>query len=70
MLNGRDDFFASLERSQLPLFRLLGAPEDEKRHARLEGGHIPTDRLELIEEVLSWLDGFLGPVEETAAGPT
>jgi predicted esterase len=68
MVNGRDDFLATYERSQLPLFRLLGAPEDEKRHARIEGGHIPTDRLELIKEVLSWLDRFLGPVEATAAG--
>jgi hypothetical protein len=63
MVNGRDDFILNFERSQEPLFRLLGAAEDEKRLARLEGGHLPTDRVALIEEVLAWLDRFLGPVE-------
>jgi len=32
------------------------------RHLKLEGGHIPPDRLALIEEVLGWLDRHLGPV--------
>ena len=63
MINGRDDFILNFERSQEPLFHLLGAAEDEKRLARLEGGHLPTDRVGLIEEVLGWLDRFLGPVE-------
>ncbi len=48
--------------AQLPLFRLLGAPEADKRHARLEGGHIPSDRNEIIRETLDWLDRYLGPV--------
>ncbi len=63
MINGKNDFIMPFETSQKPLFRLLGAPEDEKRHARLEGGHIPPDRLAIIEEVLAWLDRHLGPVE-------
>lgn len=62
MVNGQDDFINPLESSQKPLFRLLGAPADRKRHARLEGGHIVPDRLALIEEVLAWLDRYLGPV--------
>ena len=62
MLNGENDFINPYDVSQKPLFDLLGAPESEKRHARLEGGHIPPDRLELIEEILSWLDRHLGPV--------
>ena len=62
MLNGENDFINPYEVSQKPLFDLLGAPKTEKRHRRLEGGHIPPDRLELIEEVLSWLDRHLGPV--------
>jgi len=70
MINGRDDFILKFERSQKPLFRLLGAAEDEKRHARLAGGHLPTDRLELIEEVLTWLDRFLGSVDAMGSRST
>ncbi len=62
MINGRDDHLYAFEASQLPLFRLLGAPEADKRHARLEGGHIPSDRNEIIRETLDWLDRYLGPV--------
>lgn len=65
MINGRDDFILPYEMSQLPLFELLGAADEQKRHARLDGGHIPTDRLEIIQEVLGWLDRHLGPVERT-----
>ncbi|MCG6927129.1 MAG: protein kinase [Acidobacteria bacterium] len=63
MINGRDDFVISYEFQQRPLFELLGTPEDQKRHARLEGGHIPPDRLAIIEEVVGWFDRYLGPVE-------
>jgi hypothetical protein len=62
MVNGKDDFITPLEASQQPLFRLLAAPGDAKRHARLEGGHIPLDRRELMREVLAWFDRHLGPV--------
>ena len=61
MINGHEDFLVLLE-NQLRLFRLLGAPDADKRHARLEGGHIPSDRREIIREVLDWLDRYLGPV--------
>jgi hypothetical protein len=63
MINGRDDFQMSYGQQQRPLFELLGAPEDQKRHARLEGGHIPPDRLAIVEEVVGWFDRHLGPVE-------
>jgi len=62
MVNGRDDFICPVEIAQKPMFQLLAAPQDEKRHARLEGGHIPRDRLALIAEVLAWFDRHLGPV--------
>jgi len=62
MLNGRDDYVFPLETSQLPLFRLLGAPEKDKRHVVLDGGHCPP-RLPLIKEMLDWLDRYLGPVK-------
>ena len=62
MINGQNDFIRPFELSQAPLFRLLGAPDADKRHARLEGGHIPSDRREIIRETLDWLDRYLGPV--------
>jgi dipeptidyl aminopeptidase/acylaminoacyl peptidase len=63
MINGRDDFMFPYEISQRPLFELLGAPAGQKRHVRLSGGHIPTNRHEVIREVLAWLDEYLGPVQ-------
>lgn len=62
MVNGRHDFGFPLEPSQKPMFRLLGTPERDKRHALIEGGHVPP-RIEVIKEVLAWLDRYLGPVE-------
>jgi eukaryotic-like serine/threonine-protein kinase len=61
MLNGRDDFEDPLEASQLPLFRLLGTPETNKRHVLFDSGH-SLPRNPAIKEVLDWLDRFLGPV--------
>lgn len=66
MINGEDDFLNPLETSQEPFFRLLGAPEEHKRHLRLEGGHIFPDRVALLEEVVGWFDRYLGPVERTS----
>jgi len=62
MIGGRDDFLLPVESSQRPLFRLLGAPPADKRLALLEGGHVPSDRREIVREVLDWLDRYLGPV--------
>jgi serine/threonine protein kinase/predicted esterase len=61
MVNGRHDFGFNYETSQVPMFRLLGAPEADKRHAVFESGHIPP-RLGMIQEILGWLDRCLGPV--------
>lgn len=62
MLNGRYDHFFPVESSQLPLFRLLGTPEKDKRHVIYESGHAPP-RKEFIRESLDWLDRYLGPVK-------
>ena len=70
MINGRDDFILPYELSQQPFFAMLGAPEDKKRHARLAGGHIPTNRLEIVREVLDWLDRQLGPVPRATSVAT
>jgi len=68
MINGRDDFIFPAETLQAALFDRLGASEADKRHALLEGGHLPPDRRAIIREVLAWLDRYLGPV--TPAGTT
>jgi predicted esterase len=63
MINGGDDFVFPYQIAQEPFFKMLGVPNEKKRHVRLAGGHIPTNRLEIIREVLDWLDRWLGPVQ-------
>ena len=63
MLNGRYDNFFPVESSQLPLFRLLGSPEKDKKHLLYDSGHAPPVR-EYIRESLDWLDKYLGPVKK------
>lgn len=63
MINGVDDFIMPYATSQRTLFELLGSSPDNKRHSLLAGGHIPSDRQELIGEIESWLDRYLGPVK-------
>jgi type II secretory pathway pseudopilin PulG len=64
MVNGRYDFTFSLERSQEPLFRMLGTPAADKKHVVLETPHdVRADRADLVKEVLGWLDKYLGRVE-------
>jgi dienelactone hydrolase len=62
MLGGELDFGLPVESSQKPLFNLFGTPADQKRLVIFKGaGHVPP-RIELIREVLDWLDQKLGPV--------
>jgi eukaryotic-like serine/threonine-protein kinase len=62
MINGRYDSVLRIDLSQNPMFRLLGTPEKDKRHAVFESGHIPPKNL-IMKEVLDWLDRYLGPVK-------
>ena len=62
MVNGRYDSAFSIDQSQNPMFRLLGTPEKDKRHAVFESGHIAPKNF-VIKEVLDWLDRYLGPVK-------
>ena len=62
MINGRTDFHYPMETAQLPLFRMLGVPPEHKRHAPLQGGHIPDNLHDLLREALDWFDRYLGPV--------
>ena len=61
MVNGRFDFWLPVETCQLPMFRLLGAPAQDKRRVVFDTGHVPS-RTEFIKETLEWLDRYLGPV--------
>jgi pimeloyl-ACP methyl ester carboxylesterase len=40
LIAGRYDFISPVETSQLPLLRLLGAPEKDKRLALFDTGHV------------------------------
>jgi len=51
------------EGTQIPMFRLLGTPDAQKRRVVYDTGHnIP--RPDLIRESLDWLDTHLGPVRQ------
>lgn len=64
MVNGRDDYVFSVDKSQDPLFRMLGTPEAEKKHVLLNTPHDVTEqRAQLVKVVLDWLDQYLGRVQ-------
>jgi dienelactone hydrolase len=64
MVNGRYDFSFPLERSQRPLFRMLGTPAADKSAVVLDTPHdVRQDRPALVRSVLAWLDRYLGRVE-------
>jgi eukaryotic-like serine/threonine-protein kinase len=61
IVNGRDDYSAP-PAAQQRFYDLLGTPPEHKRLATLDGGHMPSDRLGIVREVLDWLDRYQGPV--------
>ncbi|HUI58446.1 MAG TPA: protein kinase [Bryobacteraceae bacterium] len=65
MINGRSDFIFPLETSQRPMFRLLGAPEKDKRQIFWDGGHgdVRPAYQKVIQGTLDWFDRYLGPVK-------
>ena len=71
MLNGREDSLFPYETSQQPLFRLLGTPDSDKKHVILPGEHnIPWEyREQYHNEIVHWLDRYLGPVERASDDP-
>jgi tRNA A-37 threonylcarbamoyl transferase component Bud32/dienelactone hydrolase len=62
MVNGRYDFQMPVEVRQKPLFKLLGAPEGQKKYVAFESGHVPPPQ-DIMRETLAWFDKYLGPVE-------
>jgi hypothetical protein len=63
LIGGRYDFIAPVETSLMPMLRMLGAPEKDKRLALFDSGHVVYPNPEMIKEVLDWLDRYLGPVK-------
>lgn len=64
MVNGRYDFSFALDKSQNPLFAMLGTPASDKRHVVMESPHdVTVQHGQLVKEVLAWLDNYLGPVD-------
>jgi dipeptidyl aminopeptidase/acylaminoacyl peptidase len=61
MLNGRYDYETPYQASQRPLFILLGAPAEHKRHVVFESGHALVIEA-VAREILPWFDRYLGPV--------
>ena len=48
---------------QKPYFRWLGTPEKDKRHVIYDAAHdVMVNRTEVVKEVPSWLDQYLGPI--------
>ena len=68
MVNGRYDFIAPYGTSQVPLFRLFGTPEEDKKHVVFDSGHVPPWP-DVVRETLDWLDRYLGPVETSSSRP-
>ena len=64
MLNGKYDNSFPLEKSQKPFFNRLGTPIEDKRHVVYEAGHTPLPRVEIIKEIIAWLDKYQGPTSE------
>jgi len=66
MLSGRYDFTYPVDTSQKPLFKLVGTAPEHKRYVLFENaGHVPP-RLDVMREILNWLDRYFGPVPHRA----
>jgi len=61
MVSGRSDPLFPESTSQIPLFRLLGTPDKDKRRMVLDAGHVAFNQ-DVVRESLAWLDKYLGPV--------
>jgi pimeloyl-ACP methyl ester carboxylesterase/predicted Ser/Thr protein kinase len=66
MLSGRYDFTFPVDTSQKVLFKLVGTAPEHKRYVLFDNaGHVPP-RLDVMREILDWLDRYLGPVPHRA----
>ena len=58
MLSGRWDIDVPLE-SQLAMLRLLGTPDELKKHVLFEAGHGALPQRAVVRETLDWFDRYL-----------
>jgi hypothetical protein len=64
MVNGAQDYVFSPDRSQTPMFQMLGSPPADKRQLVFDTPHDVTERRpELVQGVLGWLDKYLGRID-------
>jgi dienelactone hydrolase len=65
MVNGREDALARLKTFQIPMYELLGTPDEHKVHKLYPGGHgvFGLFYQQIRGDVLDWLDRYLGEVE-------
>jgi formylglycine-generating enzyme required for sulfatase activity/cephalosporin-C deacetylase-like acetyl esterase len=65
MINGREDAIFPLKTSQMPMFEFLGTPNGHKEHRVYPGGHdlLGLFSRQIRDDVLNWLDRYLGPVD-------
>jgi dienelactone hydrolase len=68
MLNGRYDYLFPHEESQLPFYKLLGSPAEDKKIQLYEYAHTIPD-IKYAKEMLAWLDHYLGPVNLYTSSP-
>jgi cephalosporin-C deacetylase-like acetyl esterase len=62
MLNGRYDSIFTLHSSIIPMFEMIGTPDEHKELKLFESDHV-IPKTELVRETLDWLDRYLGPVD-------
>jgi eukaryotic-like serine/threonine-protein kinase len=66
MLSGQYDFTYPVATAQKPLFNFIGTPPERKRYVLFDNaGHVPP-RLDVVREILDWLDQYLGPIAHRA----
>jgi len=65
MVNGKEDVIFPYETSHVPLYKLLGTSEEDKKHITYPGGHhvIGSSRVQMQKDIIAWLDKYLGPVD-------
>lgn len=65
LLSGEHDFVFPLETVAKPLFERIGTSADQKRHVVFDAGHMMFPRRPMTEEILAWLNRYLGPVTKS-----
>jgi dienelactone hydrolase len=64
MMSGKYDTLIGFENSAMPMFELLGTPEEHKKIVAYPTDHIPP-KAEYVRETLDWLDSYFGPVTQS-----